>query len=294
MQSRTLGRTGLQVSAVGLGGMPLSLKGRPDEDQAIRVIHAAIDHGMTLIDTADVYCVDHSDIGHNERLIARALRESNADPIMVTTKGGLERPDGAWTENGHPDHLRAACEASLRALGVEQITLYQLHAPDDRIPFADSVGALAELQQEGKIGHVGLSNVYLEEIIEARKIVEVVSVQNRCNVFDRESFSYGIVDYCTEHGITFLPHTPVGGSSGQQRVRDNATLATVGERHNASTYEIAIAWLLHCSPAMIPIPGASKIPSAVSSARAANVQLSAEDMTLLDEAFPRQNAAQST
>ena len=147
MRTIPLGPDGPEVSVVGFGGMPLSFGGRPDEEQGIRVIHAALDGGMTLIDTADVYCVDHNDIGHNERLIAKALSTWPGDPdaIVVATKGGMERPDGRWTRNGRPEHLRAAADASLAALGVERIDLYQLHTPDPAVPFEESVGALSEL-----------------------------------------------------------------------------------------------------------------------------------------------------
>jgi len=177
MERRALVTTGLSVGCVGLGGMPMSISGRPSTEASIRVIHAALDHGMTLIDTADVYCLDHTDIGHNERLIARALREwPGGSEIVVATKGGLERPDGAWTTNGRPGHLRAACEASLRALGVEAIDLYQLHAPCDDHPYVESVGELSRLRDEGKVVHLGLSNVTTDEISAAQSIVPIVSI----------------------------------------------------------------------------------------------------------------------
>ena len=141
MNRRPIGTSGLAVAPIGLGGMPMSIAGRPSEAQSLATIHAALDAGMDLIDTADVYCLDDGDIGHNERLVAKALRErSDRDRIVVATKGGLERPRGSWTTNGRPAHLRKACERSLAALGVEQIALYQLHAPDDDVPFTDSVG----------------------------------------------------------------------------------------------------------------------------------------------------------
>jgi len=185
----SLGPGGLVVSVIGYGGMPLSLAGRPSEDQAIRAVHAALDSGATLIDTADVYCLDDSDIGHNERLIAKALKQwpGSKDHIIVATKGGLTRPGGRWERNGRPEHLRRACDKSLAALGVERIDLYQLHAPDPRVPFADSVGVLAELKAAEKVRCVGLSNVSVEEIEEARGIVEVTTVQNRLSPFFREA-----------------------------------------------------------------------------------------------------------
>ncbi len=277
----------LEVSCIGLGGMPLSLEGRPDDDDGVRVIAAAIDAGMTLIDTADVYCIDDDDIGHNERLIARALREhAAAGHVVVATKGGLRRPRGAWVTDGRPEHLRRACEASLRALGVDAIELYQLHAPDDDVPFADSVGALAELQREGKIKRVGLSNVSVAEIEEARAIVEVASVQNRCNPMDTAAFDDGVVAHCAEQGIAFLAHSPVGGHRGHVRVDTNPVLGQVGARHGASPYQVCLALLLDVAGVMIPIPGASKIASAQSSAAAAALELNADDRAELVREFP--------
>ena len=264
----------------------MSIANRPPMQQSIAVIHAAIDAGMTLIDTADVYCVDHTDIGHNERLIAQALKERPSDKVLVATKGGLERPNGAWTTNGHPAHLQAACEASLKALEIEAIDLYQLHAPDDDIPFADSVGALAELQRAGKIRHIGLSNVDVSEIETARSIAPVVSVQNRCNPMDTTSFGNGVVDYCTKHRIAFLPHSPVGGHQGHMRLQDNPILARISQRRDCSPYQLCLAMLLARSPVMIPIPGASKIASAQSSAQAASLDLTEQDLSELKAGFP--------
>lgn len=277
----------MEVSAIGLGAMWLSIQGRPSEEQGIRVIHAALDAGVTFIDTADVYCLDNSDIGHNERLIARALATwPGRERIVVATKGGLERPGGAWVRKGDPAHLRAACEASLRALGVETIDLYQLHAPDERYPFADQVGVLADLRREGKVRHVGLSNVSVAHIEEARRIVPIVSVQNRCNAFDRRAWAEGVIACCEANDIAFLPWSPVGGSSGKGQTGTDPTLSRVGKRHGASPYQVALAWLLAKTPVMIPIPGASRVESAESSARAADLRLEPEDLAELDRAFP--------
>ena len=193
MEHRELGESGLKVSAIGLGGMPLSIDGRPTEAEAIRVIHASLDAGVTFIDTADVYCLDHTDIGHNERLIAKALRErSGSGEIIVATKGGLERPGGEWTTNGRPEHLRRACEASLRALGLDAITLYQLHAPCDE-SLEESVGELSRLQEEGKIQHIGLSNVDVDQITQAQSIAPIVSIQNRRNPHDTSAWDEGVM-----------------------------------------------------------------------------------------------------
>src|SRR4051794_37864755 len=166
---RSLGPDAPRVSAVGYGGMHLSIQDRPPEDHGVHVIQAALDAGVTLIDTADVYCLDDRDLGHNERLVARALQRWHGDvsDVIVATKGGMTRPAGRWERDASPQHLRSACERSLAALDIERIDLYQLHAPDPRIPIADSVGALADLQREGKIRWIGLSNVSVPQIWEA-------------------------------------------------------------------------------------------------------------------------------
>jgi aryl-alcohol dehydrogenase-like predicted oxidoreductase len=280
--------TGMNVSAVGLGAMPLSLAGRPLESDAIRVIHAALDAGITLIDTADVYCLDHRDIGHNERLVARALREwpGRGDHVLVATKGGLERPRGDWTVNGHPHHLKAACEASLRALGADTIGLYQLHAPDDGVPYAESVGALADLAREGKIRHVGLSNVDVLQIDTATRVMTVATVQNRCNPFERYPFTTGVVRSCGENGIALLAHSPVGGHRSHLRTAQHPALRLVGARHGLSPYEVCVAWLLASSPIVVPIPGASRPDSILSSASAVEATLGPEDLATLSAAFP--------
>lgn len=286
MQARPLGSSGIAVSCIGLGGMPMSIQGRPDEAHGIGVIHAALDAGITFIDTADVYCLDDSEIGHNERLIAKALAAWPSADVVIATKGGLERPGGAWVSNGRPEHLRAACERSLQALSVERIDLYQLHSPDPGVPFADSVGALADLRREGKIRHVGLSNVDVSHIREAQEIVPVVSVQNRCNLFDTGSFENGVVRYCEQHGIAFLPHSPVGGHGGHARLAQHEELGHMAARLAVTPYELALAYLLAISPVMIPIPGASRTASVQSSARAAEIVLSDEDLAALRRMFP--------
>jgi aryl-alcohol dehydrogenase-like predicted oxidoreductase len=285
MQTRPLGPSGLTVSAVGLGGMYLSIHDRPSEDDAVRTIHAALDAGVTLIDTADVYCLDHRDIGHNERLIARALREKPTAGVVVATKGGLERPKGAWTRNARPAHLRAACEASLKALGVARIDVYQLHAPDPAASLADSVGELAKLRAEGKIAHVALSNVSVREIDEARAIVPVVSVQNRWNPGHRAPETDGVLAHCTKLGIAFLPYSPFGGASGAKSLKKVGRLAAEAEKRGMSPHRLVLAWMLAKSPVVIPIPGARRAASIVDSAQAAEVVLSSDDVRAVEKSF---------
>lgn len=284
MTRRPLGNSGILVQPIGLGGMPMSIQGRPDEARSIRTICAALDAGMDFIDTADVYCLDNDDIGHNEGLIARALREwRGTTPVTVATKGGLQRPKGAWTTHGQPKHLKAACEASLKALGVDCISIYQLHAPDEKVPFAESVGALRDLKQAGKICHVGLSNVSVSEIKEAQNIVEIVSVQNECSLYNREAFDEGVVGYCEKAGIAFLPYSPVGGHRRHGRTPKDPFLQEIAGRNKMTSYQVALVWLLAKSPVMIPIPGASRPESAQSSAAAMQMDLPAEDIAQIDK-----------
>jgi len=282
---RTLGSSGLAVSAVGMGCMYLSIRDRPSEDDAVRTLHAALDAGVTLLDTADVYCLDHRDIGHNERLIARALRERKGASVVVATKGGLERPNGAWTRNARPDHLRRACDASLAALGVARIDVYQLHAPDPSVPLGESVGELARLRAEGKIAHVGLSNVTVREIDEARAVVPVVSVQNRWNPGHRAPESDGVLSHCAQHGIAFLPYSPFGGASGARALSRNGRLATEAKRRGMSPHRLVLAWMLAKSPAVIAIPGARRVESIVDSTKAADLELSADEVKAVERAF---------
>jgi len=286
MENRSLGSSGIAVKPIGLGAMPMSLQGRPDEAESVRVICAALDAGMDLIDTADVYCLDERDIGHNERLVARALREwDGTGEVVVATKGGLERPGGRWVSDGRPEHLRRACEDSLRALGSDTIDLYQLHAPDPDVPFADSVGALARLREEGKVRHVGLSNVSVAQIDEARGIVDVASVQNRCNPFFLRPFRDGVLAYCERNDIAFLAYSPVGGGHGHVRTANDPVLNEIGVELGATPYQVALAWLLAKSKAMIPIPGASRVESATSSAAAMTLELSTAQVDHIDGAF---------
>jgi aryl-alcohol dehydrogenase-like predicted oxidoreductase len=286
MQTRLLGPEAPAVSAVGLGGMPLSLQGRPEEEVGERVIHASLDAGVTLIDTADVYCLNDDDIGHNESLIRKALASWSGDlrSITVATKGGLTRPEGRWERNGDPDHLRRACDRSLQALDVDQIDLYQLHAPDPRIPLAESVGALADLQMRGKIRWVGLSNVSVDQIKVAEEIVPIVTVQNRLSPFFREALETGVVDYCAEQGIGFLAYSPVGGGRLNKRLPRHPVIETIARHHGVSPHCVALAWVLSRGPNVIVIPGARTVEHAVDSTDAADLVLDDDELATIDAA----------
>lgn len=282
--ARTLGSGGPVVSAVGLGAMPLSIAGRPPEPTALETIHAALDHGVTLIDTADAYCLDQNDFHHNERLIAKALR-GRSERVIVATKAGCRRPGGAWTVDGRPEALTETAHASLAALGQDAIDLLQLHAPDTRVPFAESVGALARLREAGKVRLVGLSNVTVEQVEAARAIVDIASVQNRWNPLDRSAERSGLLAYCTRHGIAFLPYSPFGGMRAAPDLGLRAGLAQLARKRRMSPHRLLLAWMLAKGPTVIPIPGARRADSIMDSAGAAGVTLSAADVVLVDQAL---------
>ncbi|HJR17290.1 MAG TPA: aldo/keto reductase [Gemmatimonadales bacterium] len=283
---RSLGQDAPAVSAVGYGGMHLSIQDRPSEEQGVRVIQAALDAGVTLIDTADVYCLDENDIGHNERLVARALRgrTGERERVIVATKGGVTRPQGRWETDGRPEHLRAACQRSLKALEVECIDLYQLHSPDPRVPLAESVGALADLQQEGKIRWVGISNVSVPQIWEAESVVKVTCVQNRLNPFFREALAQGVVEYCQERGIGFLAYSPTGGGRLNRKLPAHPVLQPMAARLGVTPHALVLAWVLARSPAVIVIPSARTIEHALDSIGAADLVLSEADLSAITAA----------
>jgi aryl-alcohol dehydrogenase-like predicted oxidoreductase len=286
LHTRPLGPGAPDVSAIGYGGMHLSIVDRPTESDAIRVIHAALDHGVTLFDTADVYCLDHTDIGHNERLFAKALASWGGPRhgVVVATKAGMIRPDGRWERNGRPEHIRQACERSLRTLGVDVIDLYQFHAPDPTVPFAESVGAFRRLRDEGKIRCFGLSNVSVAQIEEAGAILPVTSVQNRLNPFFREAVSGGVVAHCAAHGLGFLAYSPVGGGRLNRKLPTHDTAAALAERHGATAHQIVLAWVRAQGRTVIPIPSARTVDHALSSVRAAAITLGIDELAAIDRA----------
>lgn len=283
MKHRTIGD--IQVSAIGLGGMPMSIEGRPDRDRSIATIHAALDAGVTLIDTADAYHIDATDDGHNEELIASALASWGGDvsKILVATKGGHLRPGGgAWTVNGHPDHLKAAAKASLQRLGGDAIGLYQFHRPDPAVPYAESVGALAELLDEGVIQHAGISNASVAQIDEANSVLggRLVSVQNQFSPKFRSSRVE--LDHCAGLGVAFLPWSPLGGiSSAGALGESHSAFADVAAAHGVSPQQVALAWELSLADVVIPIPGSSRPASIEDSVKAAGLTLTDAELTAL-------------
>ena len=285
MEHRRIGNR--TVSAIGLGGMPMSIEGRPDEERSVATIHAALEAGVTLFDTADAYHRDADEVGHNEALFARALRNWGGDTsqVLVATKGGHLRPgDGSWTQDGRPEYLKEAAKASARRLGVEAIGLYQFHRPDPSVPYAESIGALVELLDEGVIQLAGISNASVAQINEAQEILggRLVSVQNQFSPAFRSSLAE--LEHCANLGIAFLPWSPLGGI---QRAGDvgstHAAFGRIAQEHGVSPQQVTLAWELALAPVVIPIPGASRPTSIQDSVLAADLQLTADELAELSQ-----------
>ncbi|RZU13513.1 aryl-alcohol dehydrogenase-like predicted oxidoreductase [Kribbella rubisoli] len=276
----------VEVSAIGLGGMPMSIEGRPDEARSIATIHAALDAGITLIDTADAYHLTATDDGHNESLIAKALASYGGDTsdVLVATKGGHLRPgDGSWTLNGSPKYIAEAAEASLKRLGVEAIGLYQFHRPDPKTPYEDSVGAIRDLLDAGKIRMAGISNANPAQIKQANEILggRLVSVQNQFSPKFRSSEPE--LELCDELGIAFLPWSPLGGISNASELGAKyPAFQTLAAELGVSPQKLTLAWMLAKSPIVIPIPGSSRPETIRDSYSAVDLQLTADQVAVLD------------
>ncbi|MFN2617595.1 MAG: aldo/keto reductase [Thermoleophilaceae bacterium] len=268
LEVRRLGFGAMRITGDGVWGPP------KDPEGAKAVLRRAVELGINLIDTADSYGPHVS-----EELIADALHPY-PDGLVIATKGGLRRGGpGDWSRDARPERLKECCEGSLRRLRVERIDVYQLHAPDPQVPFEDSLGALAELKQEGKVRHIGVSNVSVEQLERARELVDLVSVQNRYNLADRATED--VLEACDGAGIGFIPWFPLatGDLAGP-----GGPLEEVARSHDASPGQVALAWLLHRSPVMLPIPGTSSVEHLEDNAAAAELELGEEEMRALDAA----------
>jgi pyridoxine 4-dehydrogenase len=262
----------LAVNRLGFGAMRLTGRGiwgdPPDVDEAKAVLRRAVELGTGFIDTADSYGPEVS-----ENLIADALHPY-PDGLVIATKGGLERPGpGRWPANGRPDHLKEACEGSLRRLRLEQIPVYQLHRPDPSVPFGESIGALLELQREGKVRHIGLSNVTVQQLREAQRLTPIVSVQNRYNFSDRGSDA--VLEVCEQEQLAFLPWAPIQDHESDSLVRE------IARRRGTSIHQVVLAWLLARSPQMLPIPGTGSVTHLEENIAAAALQLTADEVRSL-------------
>jgi aryl-alcohol dehydrogenase-like predicted oxidoreductase len=265
----------LTVNRLGFGAMRITGKGiwgwPPDRANALKVLRHAIELGVDLIDTADSYGPDTSEL-----LIAEALHPY-PNGLVIATKGGLTRPGpGEWVPNCRPDQLKQAVEGSLKRLRLERIDLYQLHTVDPKVPIEESIGALKQIQDAGKIRHIGLSNVDPDEITRARKIVPIVSVQNWYNIEDRKSEN--VLEYCEKENLGFLPWFPIGGGG----LKPRNSLNTVAKARGVSVYQVALAWLLARSPVMLPIPGTSSLAHLEDNLAAAKLELTVEEWKTID------------
>ncbi|BAZ11839.1 aldo/keto reductase [Calothrix sp. NIES-4071] len=286
MQTTQLAKTGVTVSAIGLGAMPMSVYERPDEAQSIEVIHRALDNGITFIDTADAYCKDESDKHHNERLIYKALQTYDGDTsnVVVATKGGLMRPNQSWTRNGNPEHLRETIRVSYEALGGNKpIDIWQYHSPDPDYSIEESLKPAREAVDAGLIRFVGVSNFSVEQIKQARDVVDIVSVQNQYSPWYRQPEYDGVLEYCQQESLTFLPWSPFGGKRRHSDLQDISIINKLASDKNVSVYGIVLAWLRSKSPCILPIPGASKVSSIEDSARAGDIKLSEAEIEQIDQ-----------
>ena len=283
MEQRRIGtRT---VGAIGLGGMPMSVREQNDEERSIATIHRALDLGVTLIDTADAYSPDEATFGHNEELVAKALASyGGADDVLVATKGGHLRPgDGSWTLNGRPEYLKQAVKESARRLGVDAIGLYQFHRPDPEVDYAESVGAIRDLLDEGVIVRAGISNATVAQIDEANEVLggRLASVQNQFSPAFLSS--RGELEHCAGLGIAFLPWSPLGGiSKAGDLGSTHEAFAQVAQEHGVSPQQVALAWELSLADVVIPIPGASRPASIEDSVQAAELRLTDDELARLD------------
>jgi aryl-alcohol dehydrogenase-like predicted oxidoreductase len=271
---------------IGIGCMRLSTDAHRDRDRALATLRAALDAGVNLFDTADAYCQHAGESGHNERLIAAALADWDGDRsrILVISKGGLTRPQGQWVPDGRARHLMAACESSLQALGLDRIPLYQLHAPDPRVPLATSVRALDSLKRRGFIDAVGLCNVTLGQLEEARQITEIASVQVELSPWQDAVVLSGLAAFCARHGIRLLAHRPLGGVRRVARLVADRTLRRDWDR--SSPADLVLTWLRDLSPVITPLPGATRPSTAQAIAAAATLELTGDERSRLDSRFP--------
>lgn len=291
MKKRML--AGREVSAIGLGAMPLSMnndKETPSHDDAIATVHAALDAGITFIDTADIYAPAWDQMGHNERVVGEAVRtwSGHTGDVLIATKGGITRAEGeVWGRDGTASYLRRALELSLENLGVDVIDLYQYHRPDRWLVYGEVMATLATFQEEGLIRAIGISNASVEEIEIAQQVLgegNLASVQNEFS--PRHPGSIDELRHCGAHGIAFLPWSPLGGTGGAARAVGErfGAFAEIGARYDVSPQQVVLAWELALDPCVIPIPGARRAASIVDSAKAVDLELTADEVETLSRA----------
>lgn len=270
------------IFPIGLGAMPLSIENKPSYQEAIDIIMHYLSLGGNFIDTANIYGTDSLD--DNERLIAHALKKyGDANDIFICTKGGGTRPNKGWAFGaGSPAQLRVACTKSLTALNKDVIDLYYLHGPDPNVPFTESLGALHELKQEGKIRYIGIANVTLEQIKEALTITDIAAVQNRFNPFCKADFHNGVIEYCQLNNIIYVPYCPMGGWYDHANLAQDIAYRALTDKYSSSPYIINLSWILHKGEHLIPIPGVDRLYQVRENLKAINLKLDEQDIHYIE------------
>lgn len=284
MVTRQLGHTGHDVTAIGLGAMPLTMAGHPDAGAARQVVRCYVEGGGNFIDTANVYTEQPEGVGENEQLLASAVAELevSAEEVRIATKGGLRRTQNGWEVDASPAWLQQSCDQSLAALGTDCIFLYQLHVPDPDIDIRESVGALETLREAGKIHYIGLCNVSVDHIRKAQSETAIASVQNALHPRRKKTLQMGVVEFCRNEGISFIAHSPVGGYHHYRQLAGDDDLMSLARAYDTTPACISLAWLLHLGPHMIAIPGARRCASVRASLSSMSLELSAGDMSRLN------------
>ncbi|CAF1228385.1 unnamed protein product [Rotaria sordida] len=284
-----LGHTNVKMTRIGLGSMPLSINGRPTREEAINVIHRTLDLGITLIDTADAYCLDENDKNYGEVLIYQALQtyqgSANINNIIIATKGGIIRPGGAWETDLNPSRLRQAIRKSYESLGGQKpIPLWQIHnsPQDNKYTLKEIFQPICEAIELKLIQYVGVSNFTVEQIKEVQTYVKIQSVQNVFNIFYHDSENNGVLKYCEDNNLTFIAYSPMGGRRKHKKLKQDKLLLNLGEKYHCSPYCIILAWILSKSKCIVPIPGASKITSIEDSVKALYIHLDQNDIELIN------------
>lgn len=274
------------MSAIGLGTMLLSINGRPPGDQAQRVIKSALDHGITLFDTSDSYCLDEHEVGHSEKTLAIGL-EGQRERVVVMTMLGCRRPGGAWTVDADPEHLTAAVHRCLKNQGVDCLDLVSLYSPDKRIPYEESLGALVRLKDAGKIKYLGVCNVDMEHLRRAEAVTRIQAVQNRWNPQARQAEKEGIIDYCAEKSIAFVGYAPFGGTLGAPTLTTLGKLSDQARRRRLSPYQLVLSWMTNKSPNIFVVPGARRSESVEDSSGAGSVEFDADAVRAVENTLPQ-------
>lgn len=285
MKTRSLGPDGPQVSVVGLGGMLLSITGRPPEDQSIRVIDSALDFGVSLFETSDGYALDDNELGHNERLLTRGL-EGQRDKVTLVTTVGLRRPGGAWTVDSSPEYIVEAVERSLRNQAVSALDVAMLYAADKKIPYEESVGTLFRLKEQGKVVHVGVCNADVPLIKRAETVGPIQAVQNRWHPLAREVEKNGVLEFCAQTGKAFLAYSPFGGTFGAPTLTTLGKLSDQARRRRLSPYQLVLSWMINKTQTTFAIAGARRSESIEDSAGAGAVEFDGDAVRAVENTIP--------